>query len=226
MAPDRAGLISAAGLRFDSHRVNRTLAADNVPSTTIDAAASAKKLTAVAWCADSHQPTAATNTSRAVCANTGPRTFAAPCEEKYIEIESPMKAYIGAAVDKYCRLAARTPGSLVNISTQRSGKIAMMVPTRPTDTNDTQPAVHAIRRARVTRSAPIAIPIIGTDAMPTANAIEVSMNSSRAPMPYPARISVPNCASIWVNIVIVSTDCSGEKQETAPTFRMSKNMPR
>ena len=33
------------------------------------------------------------------------------------------------------------------------------------------------------RSAPIAMPTIGTEAMPTANAIEVSMNSSRAPMP-------------------------------------------
>src|SRR6267378_3575172 len=152
-----------------------TLAAESTPSTAIEAAANAKKFAAVAPCIDSHQPPAATNSSRAVCANTGPRTFAAPCEEKYIEIDSPMKAYIGAAVDRYCRLAARTPGSLVKISTQRSGKIAITVPTRPTDTNDTQPA---------------------------------------------------NSASMWVKIVTVSTDCSGEKQETAPTFRISKNMPR
>ena len=109
-----------------------------------------------------------------------------------------MNAYIGAAVDRYCRLAARTPGSWVKILTQRSGKIAITkVPTRPTDTNEMQPAVSAIRRARATRRAPIAIPIIGTEAMPTANAIEVSMNSSRAPMPYPARISVPKPAPAY-----------------------------
>ena len=45
------------------------------------------------------------------------------------------------------------------------------------------PAVQAIRRARAIRSAPIAMPTIGTEAMPTANATDVSMNSSRAPMP-------------------------------------------
>ena len=95
-----------------------------------------------------------------------------------------MKAYIGAAVDRYCRLAARTPASPVKILTHRSGKIAMIGADqrRPT-TKETQPAVQAIRLARATRPAPIAMPIIGTDAMPNANATEVSMNSSRAPMP-------------------------------------------
>ena len=155
-----------------------------MPSTTIDAAASMKKFVGGGVDASSsHQPPAAMNTSRAVCASTGPSTLAAPCEEKYIEIDSPMKAYIGAAVDRYCRLAARTPGSSVKMLTQRSGKIAITVATRPTETNETQPAIQAIRRARATRPAPIAMPTIGTEAMPTANAIEVSMNSSRAPMP-------------------------------------------
>jgi len=32
------------------------------------------------------------NTSRPLCASTGPTTFAAPCEEKYIDIAKPMKA--------------------------------------------------------------------------------------------------------------------------------------
>ena len=82
----------------------------------------------VASCDISNQPPTPTNTSRAVCASTGPSTLAAPCEEKYIEIDSPMKAYIGAAVDRYCRLAARTPGSSVKMLTQRSGKIAITVP--------------------------------------------------------------------------------------------------
>src|ERR1700737_921434 len=145
--PDNTGRASAAAPRFGSHLVSITLAAESTPSTAIEAAANAKKFAAVAPCVDSPQPPPATNTSRAVCASTGPRTFAAPCEEKYIEIDSPMNAYIGAAVDRYCRLAARTPGSLVKISTQRSGKIAITVPTRPTDTNDTQPATSAIRRA-------------------------------------------------------------------------------
>ena len=60
----------------------------------------------------------------------------------------------------------------------------MTLATAPTETN-----AHAARdpgdpaaRARCAR-APIAMPTIGTEAMPTANAIEVSMNSSRAPMP-------------------------------------------
>ena len=94
-----------------------------------------------------------------------------------------MKAYIGAAVDRYCWLAARTPASPVKMLTQRSGKIAMKVAIAPTETNETKPAVQAIRRARAMRCAPIAMPIIGTEAMPTANAIDVSRNSSRAPMP-------------------------------------------
>ncbi len=123
------------------------------------------------------------NNSRALCASTGPTTLAAPCDEKYIDIASPMNAYIGAAVDRYCRLAARTPASPVKMLTQRSGKIATSVPIKPTETKETRPAVQAIRRARAIRPAPIAMPIIGTDAMPVAKATEVSMNSSRAPMP-------------------------------------------
>ena len=123
------------------------------------------------------------NTSRALCASTGPTTFAAPCEEKYIDIASPMKAYIGAAVDRYCRLAARTVASPVKILTQRSGKTAMMLAIAPTETNEIRPAVQAMRRARAIRAAPIAMPIIGTEAMPIENATDVSMNSSRAPMP-------------------------------------------
>ena len=61
--------------------------------------------------------------------------------------------------------------------------MAMKVPITPTETKDSVPAVQAIRRARAIRSAPTAMPIIGTEAMPTANATDVSMNSSRAPMP-------------------------------------------
>src|ERR1700694_5844360 len=118
MIPDSGGRTPTAAPRFGSHRVRITLTADSTPSTTIEAAASAKKFAGVASWIDSHQPPAATNASRAVCANTGPRTFAAPCDEKYIAIDSPMKAYMGAAVDRYCRLAARTAASRVKRSTQ------------------------------------------------------------------------------------------------------------
>ena len=114
----------------------------------MEAAASAKKFCAVAVCVDSHQPPVPMNTSRAVCASTGPTTLAAPCDEKYIDDARPMKAYIGAAVDRYCRLAARTPASLVKMLTQMSGKIAMKVAMAPTERNETKPAVQAIRRAR------------------------------------------------------------------------------
>ena len=68
------------GPPFGPHRVKMTLATDSTPSTTIEAAANAKKFAAVAAYVDSHQPPAATNTSRAVCASTGPTTFAAPCD--------------------------------------------------------------------------------------------------------------------------------------------------
>src|SRR5271154_5395815 len=128
----------------DPHRVRMTLAADSTPNRTIEAAASMKKSAAGALRAASHQPPAAMNARRADCASTGPSTLAAPCEEKYIDIASPMKAYIGATVDRYSRLAARTPGSLVKMLTQRSGKIAMKLPIKPTETNETRPAVHAI----------------------------------------------------------------------------------
>src|SRR5206468_10745354 len=134
---DIAGQTFGTGPCRGPHRVSTTLAQDSTPSRPIEAAASAKKFCAVAACVDSHQPPAAMKTSRAVCASTGPSTFAAPCEEKYIEIDNPMKAYIGAAVCRYCRLAARTPGSSVNILTQRSGKVAIMVAIAPTETNET-----------------------------------------------------------------------------------------
>src|SRR5438045_6679574 len=68
-------------------------------------------------------------------------------------MERPMKAYIGAAVERYWRLAARTPGSRVKMSTHRSGNTAITVATIPTDRNATQPATSAIRRARATRCA-------------------------------------------------------------------------
>ena len=85
-----------------------TLPQDNTPSITIDDAARTKKFAAVASCVDRYQPPIAMKTSRPLCASTGPTTLAAPCEEKYIDEANPMNAYIGAAVDRYCRLAART----------------------------------------------------------------------------------------------------------------------
>src|SRR5579863_5516665 len=126
-APESASRTGSTASRRGPHRVRMTLEVDNTPSSTIDAAASTKKSAGRALCAASHQPPTAINTKRAVCAKTGPSTLAAPCEEKYIDIASPMKAYIGAAVDRYCRPAIRTPGSLVNRLTQTSGKMAIKV---------------------------------------------------------------------------------------------------
>src|ERR1700722_4807430 len=131
----------------------------------MDEAASTKKLWAWAPCVVSHQPPIAMNTSRAVWASTGPIILAAPCEEKYIELASPMKPYQGAAVDRYCRLAASTSSFRVKILTQRSGNTAMMQAIAPTEKNANDPAVQATRRARVTFPPPIDMPIIGTEAM-------------------------------------------------------------
>ena len=64
-----------------------------------------------------------------------------------------------------------------------SGNTAIKLAAVPTETKATSPAIQQILRARAMRCAPMAMPTIGTEAMPTANAIEVSMNSSRAPMP-------------------------------------------
>src|SRR6202158_1676448 len=127
-----AGLACGTGPAFGPQRVRTKLEAESTPSSPIEAAASAKKFAAVALCVDSHQPPSAMNSSRALCASTGPTTLAAPCEEKYIDMASPMNAYIGAAVDRYCRLAARTLASLVKMSTQRSGEIAMKGANAPT----------------------------------------------------------------------------------------------
>ncbi len=90
-ASDKIGATCALRTRRGPQRVMITLAQDRLPSTTIDAAASTKKPCAVAPCVVSHQPPAAMKTSRAVCASTGPTTFAAPCEEKYIALARPMK---------------------------------------------------------------------------------------------------------------------------------------
>ena len=35
---------------------------------------------------------------------------------------------------------------------------------------------------------------------------------------------MPKLASMWVKMLMVRTDCSGERQEMAPTFRMSMNI--
>jgi hypothetical protein len=48
---------------------------------------------------------------------------------------------------------------------------------------DTKPAVQATFRARATWPAPIAMPTIGTAATPMPNAIGISRNSRRWPMP-------------------------------------------
>src|SRR5882757_6221762 len=183
ISQESAGLTFGTRPCFGPHRVRITLAQESTPSTTIDAAASAKKFCAVALCVDSHQPPVPMKISRAVCASTGPTTLAAPWDEKYIDDASPMKAYIGAAVERYCRLASRTLASLVKMLTQRSGKIAMKVAIAPTAANATVPAIQAMRRARAIRPAPIAMPIIGTDAMPKEKDTDVNRYSSRAPMP-------------------------------------------
>src|SRR5262245_11981607 len=180
---DSAGRTFGTGTGFGPQRVSTTLALESTPISTIEEAASMKKLPAPASWVESHQPPHAMKTSRAVCASTGPSTLAAPCEEKYIDSDNPMNAYIGATVARYCRLVARTLGSLVKMLTQRSGKKASSVPIAPMERNVTAPAIHAMRRARAILLAPIAMPTIGTEAMPTANAIDVSRNSSRAPMP-------------------------------------------
>src|SRR5580692_6161565 len=118
---DSAGRACITASGFGPHRVRITLEQESTPSTPIEAAARAKKFAALPSCVDSHQPPMPMNNSRAVCASTGPTIFAAPCEEKYIDMASPMKAYIGATVERYCRLAARTPASPVKMLTQMSG---------------------------------------------------------------------------------------------------------
>ena len=75
------------------------------------------------------------------------------------------------------------PGSLVNIEIHSDGLAATTRPIAPTMMLAAAPAVHATCRARVTSPAPIAMPTIGTEATPNANAIGVSKNSSREPMP-------------------------------------------
>src|SRR6202012_421569 len=125
---------------------------------------------------------------------------------------------------RYCRLAESTSALLVKILTHRSGKIAMTTAMEPTERNASDPAVQATRRARATLPPPIAMPIIGTVAMPNENDSDGSRNSSRAPMPEPASTAAPKPASMWVKIEIVSTDWIGEKQAMAPTFRMSKKI--
>ncbi len=95
-----------------------------------------------------------------------------------------MKAYIGAAVARYCRLArahAGVAGEDVDPKVGENRDQGGDGADRHEADGARGPRLSAARGAM--RSAPIAIPIIGTEAIPTANAIEVSMNSSRAPMP-------------------------------------------
>ena len=84
--------MGATASRFGPQRVRITLEQDSVPSTTIEEAASVKKFAAVASWVERYQPPEAMNTSRALWASTGPKTLAAPCEEKYIELARPMNA--------------------------------------------------------------------------------------------------------------------------------------
>ena len=173
------------GSRFGPQRVRTTLAQDSTPSTHHRAAASAKKFCAVASCVDSHQPPARDEDQpRGLRQHRAQHLGRALRGEIHRRCDRPMKAYIGAAVDRYCRLAARTPASSGEDVDPEVGedRDEGRRSRRPT-TNDTAPAIQAMRRARAIRPAPIAMPIIGTEAMPTANAIDVSMNSSRAPMP-------------------------------------------
>src|SRR4029453_3135932 len=73
--------------------------------------------------------------------------------------------------------------SSVKRFTQISGKTAMKLATAPTEANATSPAIQQILRARAMRFAPTAMPTIATEAIPTAKAIDVSINSTPAPMP-------------------------------------------
>jgi len=68
---------------------------------------------------------------------------------------------------------------------------------RPTAMNATVPAVQAMCRARSIRAAPIAMPIIGTEAMPNENDIERQAGIPAARRRYRSRrgFSVPNFAS-------------------------------
>ena len=67
------------------------------------------------------------------------------------------------------------------------------------------------------------MPIIGTDARPKPKATVLIRNSSRWPIAKPAKGSTPSCATKPDISSIVVTDCSGDRQATAPTFRMSRN---
>ena len=94
-----------------------------------------------------------------------------------------MKAYIGAAVDRYCRLAARTLGIVGEEVDPDVGEYGNEGRDRADRNERDEPRDPGDPRARAIRSAPIAMPTIGTEAMPTAKTTDVSMNSSRAPMP-------------------------------------------
>ena len=88
----------AAGTAFGPHRVSTTLSADSTPSSTIEAAASRRTRRRRRGSTSATSRRRRRTTAARSAPAPGPSTLAAPCDEKYIEIDSPMKAYIGAAV--------------------------------------------------------------------------------------------------------------------------------
>ena len=138
----------------------------------------------------------------------------------------PMKASIGLEMCRYLRLASRTAGSSVNMLTQRSGNIDSSVPITPRVTKATarggpgdpprpRDAVRADRHADHRRRA-------DTDRKRNRRQHEFE---PRADAVAGQHLGAER-ASKEVRIVMVTTDCNGEKTEIAPTFRMSKNISR
>ena len=108
--------------------------------------------------------------------------------------------------------------------TQRSGKIAITVAIRPTDTNETE--------ARGPGDPPRPRDPPGADRHADhRHRGDAERERDRGQQEFEPRADAvagqdlgAELASMWVKMLMVSTDCSGEKQETAPTFRMSKNI--
>ena len=170
--------------RFGPHRVRTTLAADSTPSTTIDAAASAKKFAGVGMVhrqppaagGHEHQPRGLRQ-HRSENLRRSLRGKIHRDRQADEGVHRRRGRQILPAGGAHAGVAGEDVDPEIGEDRDHGGN----EPDRHESNAARDPAQSAARARR--GPAPIAIPTIGTDAIPTANAIEVSMNSSRAPMP-------------------------------------------
>src|SRR3984957_5309251 len=114
------------------------------------------------------------------------------------------------------------PGSVPKSESHADGKEAAVSPIASVRAPAIAAPIHATRKARSRRPAPMQVPTIAATGVPRPNTSGIRRNSSRAPVPYPATAAGPIRPARPVAVAILTLVDKLTTEDAPPTRRMSR----